>query len=118
MFVLDQAGCSVLLVSGISLEAYLDRLISLATRPNITIEVVPFSAGLHSGRLNIPDILEVLTPEDSDVLFVETSRDMIVSHDEAGEIGGYLEVFGQLRSISLVSDGSLAFLVGLIKQIS
>jgi Domain of unknown function (DUF5753) len=63
-------------------------------------------------------VLEFPDPEDSDVLFVETSRDLIVSHDEAGEISGYLEVFEQLRGSSLGPDGTLAYLRDLLKSIS
>lgn len=118
IFVLDQAAIQRLVGERNIARGQLDRLINLATRPNITIEVVPFSAGLHHGMLEAFFILEFSEPEDSDVLFVETSRDLIVSHDEAGEISGYLEVFDQLRSISLGSDGTLAYLTDLIKQIS
>ena len=96
----------------------LDRLISLATRPNITIEIVPFRAGIHPGMLESFVILEFPDPEDSDVLFVETSRDHIISHDEAGEISGYLEVFEGLRSISLGPDDTLAYLTSLAKRVS
>lgn len=97
-------------------SSQIDRLITLAARPNVTIEIVPFSAGLHRGMLESFIVLEFPDPEDSDVLFIETSRDMIVSHDEAGEISGYLEVFEHLRSISLGPDASLAYLENLAKR--
>jgi hypothetical protein len=42
---------------------------------------------------------------------------MILSHDEAGEISGYRELFEHLRSISLGPDSTLAFLTGLAKQV-
>jgi Domain of unknown function (DUF5753) len=96
----------------------IDRLINLANRPNITIEIVPFSAGLHRGMLEPFNILEFSDPEDSDVLFLETSKDMIFSHDEAGEITvGYREVFEELRRISLGPAGTLAYLTNLVKQV-
>jgi hypothetical protein len=91
------------------------RLIDLAGRPNVTIEIVPFSAGLHRGMLEPFLILEFPDPEDSDVLFSESSRDIIVSHDEVGEITGYREVFEQLRSISLGPAGTLAYLANLAR---
>lgn len=85
------------------------RLIDLANRPNITIEMVPFSAGLHQGMLEPFIILEFPDPEDSDVLFLESSKDMIISHDEAGEIAGYREVFERLRQISLGPAATLDY---------
>jgi hypothetical protein len=118
IFVLGQAAIQHLVGERNTARGQLDRLINLATRPNITIEVVPFDAGLHRGMLEAFVILEFPEPEDNDVLFVETSRDLIVSHDEAGEISGYLEVFDQLRSISLGSDGTLAYLTDVLKQIA
>jgi len=93
------------------------RLIDLAGRPNVTLEIVPFSAGFHRGMLEPFLILEFPDPEDSDVLFSESSRDTIFSNDEAGEITGYREVFADLRSISLGKAGTLTYLRNLARQI-
>lgn len=117
MCVIDEAAIQRLVGERNIARSQIQRLISLAARPNITIEVVPFSAGLHRGMLEAFWVLEFPDPEDSNVLFVETSRDIIVSHDEAGEISGYLETFEELRSISLGSDGTLAYLGDLLKHI-
>jgi transcriptional regulator with XRE-family HTH domain len=93
------------------------RLIKLAGRPNMTLEIVPFSAGLHRGMLEPFLIAEFSDPDDGDVLFSETSRDTIFSHDEAGEITGYREVFEELRRISLGAAGTLSYLENLADQI-
>ena len=99
-------------------QSQIARLISLANRPTITIEIVPFTAGLHRGLLESFIILEFPGPEDSDVLYLESSRDSIFSHDEAGEITGYREVFEHLRGISLGPAGTLSYLEDLANQIS
>jgi transcriptional regulator with XRE-family HTH domain len=88
----------------------LARLIELASRPNITIQIVPFTAGLHRGLLEPFIILEFPDPEDGDVLYLESSRDAIFSHDEDGEISGYREVFEQLRNISFSRADTLDYL--------
>ena len=93
------------------------RLIELAGRPNITLEIVPFSAGFHRGMLEPLHILEFPDHEDSDVLFSESSRDMILSRDESGEIAGYRVVFEHLRDASLGEVGTLAYLRNLARQI-
>lgn len=93
------------------------RLIDLGNRPNINIGIVPFSAGLHRGLLEPFIILEFHEPDDSDVLYLESSRDSILSHDEAGEITSYREVFEQLRDISLAPADSLALLASIADQI-
>lgn len=95
----------------------LARLVDLANRSNITIQVVPFTAGLHRGLLEPFIILEFSEAEDSDVLYSESSRDSILSHDEAGEITGYREVFEHLRTISLDADDTLGFLADCINRI-
>jgi hypothetical protein len=99
--VLDESVFSRIVGERNVAQGQLARLIDLADRPNITIEIVPFTAGLHRGLLEPFIILEFPDPEDSDVLYLESSRDSIFSHDEAGEITGYREVFEQLRDISL-----------------
>jgi hypothetical protein len=118
MFVLDEAAIRRAAGDRDIALGQIDRLASLAARPNITIEVVPFDAGLHRGMLEAFVILEFPEPEDSDVLLIETSRDVVISHDEAGDISGYLEVFEDLRGISLGTDGSLAYLTNLAKQVA
>lgn len=117
IFVVDEAAIQRLVGEPATAQGQIVRLVELANRPNITIEVVPFSAGLHRGLLEPFVILEFPDAEDSDVLFLETSRDMILSHDEAGDITGYREVFEELRRISLGREGSLAYLANLAKLI-
>jgi transcriptional regulator with XRE-family HTH domain len=117
-FVMDESAIQRLFGQQNIAQGQIARLIELANRPGITVEVVPFSAGLHRGMLEPFQILEFSDPEDSDILFVESSRDMILSHDEAGEIAGYREVFEELRSISLGPDGTLTYLANLLKQMS
>jgi hypothetical protein len=117
-FVVDEAAIQRLIGEREIAQSQIARLVEAANRPNITIEVVPFSAGLHRGLLEPFVILEFPDAEDSDVLFLESSRDMILSHDEAGDITGYREVFEELRSISLSPDASLSYLADLVKRIS
>ena len=114
--VLHVASCHATFNEHCGVKGQLARLIELANRPNIAIEVVPFTAGLHRGLLEPFIILEFAEAEDSDVLYSESSRDSIFSH-EAGEITGYREVFEHLKSISLGTAGTLDFLVDCINRI-
>jgi hypothetical protein len=108
--VLDEAVISRIVGQRDIAPGQLARLIELADTPNITIEIVPFTRGLHRGLLEPFIILEFPDHEDSDVLYLESSRDAIFSHDEVGEITGYREVFEQLRNISLGTTGTLEYL--------
>ena len=93
------------------------RLIELAGRPSISLGIVPFSAGFHRGMLEPFHILEFPNHEDSDVLFLESSRDTILSRDESGEIAGYRAVFEDLRDASLGAADTLTYLRDLARQI-
>lgn len=115
--VLDEAVIQRLAGQRRIARGQLARLIDLASRPGITLEIVPFSAGFHGGMLESFLIAEFPDPEDGDVFFSESLRDTIVSHDEAGEITRYREVFEDLRGISLGIQGTLGYLRNLVNQI-
>ncbi len=116
--VLDEAAVRRMAAQRDVARGQLARLIELGTRPNISLEIVPFSAGFHRGMLEPFLILEFPDREDEHVLFLETSRDTIFSHDEDGEITGYRGVFEDLRGVSLGPVGTLAYLRDLASQIS
>jgi hypothetical protein len=115
IYVMDEAAIRHVLGEHNVADGQIARLIQQAKRPNVTIEIVPFSAGLHAGMLEPFTILEFPDPEDSDILYLESSRDLMFSQDEAGEITGYREAFEELRSISLGPAGTLAYLEKLAK---
>jgi transcriptional regulator with XRE-family HTH domain len=112
IFALGESAIQYLLGEGAVARGQVARLIEIANRPNITIEIVPFSAGLCRGMDESFTILEFPDPEDGDVFFTEGPgpRDMIVSHDESGDITAYREILEQLRGISLRKTGTLAYL--------
>jgi hypothetical protein len=109
-FILDEAVISRLMGDEELRLDQIRRLISLASRQNVTIEVLPFSAGVHRGMAENFVILEFSSATDSDVLYFESARDSIFSHDEADEISIYRELFGDLRRLSLGRERSLAYL--------
>ena len=88
----------------------LEHIISMMSRPNVTVEVIPFSTGLHSGIAENFTILEFANESDSDVLYFESARDSLFSRDDAEEVSIYRELFEGLRRASLSPAGSLGFL--------
>jgi transcriptional regulator with XRE-family HTH domain len=117
IFVVDESAIQRLIGERNVAHGQIVQLINLADMPNVTIEIVPFSAGLHRGMLESFSILEFPGTEDSDVLYMETSRTAIFTRNEAGEITAYREVFEHLRGISLGPADTLAYLADLAKQI-
>jgi hypothetical protein len=53
------------------MHAQLERLIDLAALPNVTLQVLPFTAGAHAGMDGAFTILTYGEPEDPDVVFIE-----------------------------------------------
>jgi len=80
------------------------RLKQDAARDNVTIEVVPFSAGEHPGMRGSFLILQFEDDHDEDVLFLENSRGDTLVRDEPEEIKSYGEAFAQLQDLAKKED--------------
>jgi transcriptional regulator with XRE-family HTH domain len=108
---LDEAVIRRLMGEPSLLKEQIKKLINLAQRPNMTIEIVPFSAGIHAGLVQTFVILEFSHPEDNDLLYLESaSREVVLSREEAGDISEHREVFEQLRALSFGPEGSLDYM--------
>ena len=80
-FILDEAAVRRLVGGKAVMRRQIRRLIEMAARPNITIELVPFSAGAHPGLKGPFVILEFPDPGDDDVLYLESARGDLISRD-------------------------------------
>jgi transcriptional regulator with XRE-family HTH domain len=110
-FVLDEAIIHRLVGDEDLRQAQVEKLIDMADRPEITIEIVPFSAGIHRGLIEDFNILEFGGTDDSDVLYFEGARLASFSRDEADEIVLYRELFEEMRNLSLGPKGTRDYLV-------
>lgn len=98
--VLDET-CIRRLVGGREvMRRQLGRLLELAERPNIIIQVLPFEVGAHPGTMLGPfDILSFEHPADPGVVYVESDSDPYP--DREGDLQRYTAAFDQLRSMAL-----------------
>src|SRR5215475_11421072 len=108
-FMLDEAAVRRLVGGASVMRRQLRRLIEVAEKPNITIEVISFSAGLHAGMKGPFEIIEFADPSDSDIVFLETPRGDIIS-DDSEETLSYREDFDSLGKASLGPRDSLTLL--------
>lgn len=109
-FIMDEAAIHRLVGGKDAMRRQLLRVIELGRRPNVTIEVVPFSAGAHPG-LNGPFVvLEFPDPEDHDVLYLENTAGELIRREESNQVLPYRATFEQLRGISLGPEGSAEYL--------
>jgi transcriptional regulator with XRE-family HTH domain len=98
--VLDET-CIRRLVGGREvMRRQLGRLLELAERSNIIIQVLPFEVGAHPGTMLGPfDILSFEHPADPGVVYVESDSDPYP--DREGDLQRYTAAFDQLRSMAL-----------------
>jgi transcriptional regulator with XRE-family HTH domain len=106
--VLDEAVLRRITGSPEVMRQQLLHLVELAAAPNITIQVLPFTAG--NNTVNGPFvILRYPDPGDSDVVYVESAliEDVV---DRAENIGPYQDAFKILCRDSLGPEESLTFI--------
>ena len=96
----------------------LDRLIELAARDHITIEVLPFGAGAYPALNGSFVIFGFPGAADADVLYQEGPEGDEVSSDDQKLISRYQDIFRELRRLSLGPEGSLSFLNAMAKELS
>jgi transcriptional regulator with XRE-family HTH domain len=111
-FVVDESVLLRRVGSEDIMAAQLDRLIDLAGRPTITIQVLPFTAGPAYG-MQTPFVIHKLADDDDlDVLYLEGPRgDTIVADDrDRAEIKRYERAFEELRQMSLSAADTVTFI--------
>lgn len=117
-FILDEAVVRRIVGSKGVMRAQLQKLIESADRPNITVEVVPFTAGLVPG-LQAPFVIhEFSDAADDELLYLESPRGDVLSRDDAEEILSYREDFERLRRASLGPEGTIDFLQEVTAELS
>ncbi|HVQ94259.1 MAG TPA: helix-turn-helix transcriptional regulator [Mycobacteriales bacterium] len=98
--VLDEAVLRRPVGGGDVMAEQYEHLATFAGRSNITVQVLPFSAGAHSGGSWPFTILSFADPADPVVAYVET---LTIDHylDRAADVGQYIAEFDHLRSYAL-----------------
>jgi len=117
-FVLDEAVIRRIVGSKGLMRDQLQRLVEATDKPNITIEVVPFTAGLVPG-LQAPFVIQEFSDVDDDeLLYVESPRGDALIRDNREEVLAYREYFEQLRRASLGPEGTIKLLNEVIAELS
>lgn len=88
------------------MRAQLERLLQVATLPNVTLQVLPFSAGAHAGMEGPFLILGFPEQADPDVVYVESTTSGAYLEDPS-DILQYTLMFDHLRADALGPDDTL-----------
>jgi transcriptional regulator with XRE-family HTH domain len=116
-FVMDEGVVRRLAGGKDIMRQQLRRLIDLANMPKVTVEIVPFSAGVLPG-MEAPFVIhEFPDAADDDVLYQEAPRSALLSRDNPEEVVAYRESFERLREASVGPDGTIDFLRELVNSL-
>ncbi len=110
LFVLDEAVLRRQVGGRDAMRRQVGHLVEMADRKNVTLEVVRFDVGVHSGMQGPFVIFEFPDAEDDDVLYIENSKGDLIIRDEPDEIAIHEERLDALRKLSSGRKGSLTFL--------
>jgi transcriptional regulator with XRE-family HTH domain len=108
-FVLDESVIHRLVGNPATMRSQLMHLVNLAELPNVTIRLVPFTAGLHPGMRGPFKVIEFDDEPDEDIAFLEGPRGDFIS-DDPDEARHYLEAFGRVTELALEPAESVSLL--------
>jgi transcriptional regulator with XRE-family HTH domain len=99
-FVLDESVIHRQVGSPAITSRQFRHLVDVAKLPNVTIQIVPFTVGLHPGMSYPFEVVQFEDTPDENIVFIEAPRgDAIV--DDAEEVQDYLRSFDRMTTLSL-----------------
>jgi transcriptional regulator with XRE-family HTH domain len=110
-FVLDEPVIRRLVGSPAIMRGQLQHLVNMADLPNVSIRIVPFSAGLHPGMKQPFELIQFADTSDANIVFLESPRGDFIS-DDLDEAQNYLAAFHGVMKKSL----SLAKSVDMLRR--
>ena len=115
--VLDEA-CLRRRVGGAAIMAeQISHLISMARLPNITLQLLPFSAGYHEGLITAFRVLHFPEEGATDVVYLENMiGDLYIEHE--GDVHHYIHAFAELREHALNQQESITALNQIASEIN
>ena len=113
--VLDEAVLSRPVGGDAIMRTQLERLIEAQALANVTIQVLPFAAGLHAAMEGGFAILDFPDSVDPDVVYVENATGGLFLEKEE-ELSKYHSIFDALRDTALSPERSTKMIEGLVEE--
>lgn len=117
-FVLDEAVVRRVVGGKDVTRRQLQHLIEATDMPNVTVEVIPFTAGLVPGLQSPFVIHEFSDAAGDELLYLESPRGDLLIRDSQAEISKYRDDFERMRRASLGRQGTIDFLREVIAGLS
>jgi transcriptional regulator with XRE-family HTH domain len=116
-FVLDESVLHRIIGSPQIMRTQLHRLVELQAEPNVTIQVLPFSIGVHPGMKGSFTILELSDEQDDYALQLEQPVEDRLIEDTSDGTREYVRLFQELTQIALSPDKSVALIERVVANI-
>lgn len=95
--IMDEAALRRMVGGSDVMKNQIDRLLTARTQPNVTIQVVPFSAGSHPGMDGPFVLLNFPNDIDQDIVYLESAVGGLFLEEEV-EVRRYTLMFDHLRA--------------------
>jgi transcriptional regulator with XRE-family HTH domain len=116
-FVMSEAALRVQVGSPDVMSAQMEYLAEAAARPNVTVQVLPFTSAAHVNPITGFRILGFADPKDPTVVYVEhLTGALFLEHED--EIRRYRVVFDHLRAEALGKSASLELIRRIADEMS
>jgi transcriptional regulator with XRE-family HTH domain len=100
-FILDESLLYRQIGDNAVMRDQLLKLKEMAARPNITVQIMPYSAGVHRGMKGSFEVLELSDePDDYALLIEQAYRDQLIP-DPTEETREFVQIFFELEKIAL-----------------
>jgi transcriptional regulator with XRE-family HTH domain len=109
-FVLDESVIRRLVSSPAVTSRQLEHLVNAAKLPNVTIQIVPFAAGLHPGMEGPFELVQFDDMPDENIAFVEGQGDTLIT-DDPHETKDFLKLFQRITEKSLAPSDSVGLML-------
>jgi transcriptional regulator with XRE-family HTH domain len=97
------------------MRAQLEHLLQLTDLPNVTLQIVPFSAGPHAAAGGPFTILRFPEPDLPDLVYLEQLNSALYL-DQPADVTGYMTIMNQLSVQAETPAASKAMLCALLRQ--
>ncbi|HEY1572117.1 MAG TPA: helix-turn-helix transcriptional regulator [Pseudonocardiaceae bacterium] len=116
-FIVDEAVLHRIIGSPEIMRTQLRWLVQQQAQPNVTIQVVPFSVGVHNGMKGSFTILELSDEQDDYALLLEQSYEDRLIEDTSDETRQFVQIFSELKQIALSPADSVALVERVIATV-
>ena len=112
--VIDEAALRRELDDPDIMREQLEHLLNMATRHNIDIQVLPFSAGMHSGMSGSFALLDFPGELDPSLVYTETATDSLFVQ-ESDSVQRFVTIFSHLNAAALRTSRTMGFIQSILE---